>query len=1223
MSTGHLFNFLSRSSEDEPAPENDPAEEHADAQDDDWSELDWDDAARSELSSLFDEEEADDDAAPDGDATDDLAALREALAQQQDAESGESAGDQTAAEDEAPDDPTPAPTPEPDTMPDGTGPAPDAQPGFPEEREADGPHPVEPTDAPHGDFGGGPDESASATPPQSHSPVDRSDASHSPDASPPDATPAPMGAKDEPPADADAETVQGLREQIEKDPVLAAVLRAGLVRPEQLQAALREHETGTEKPLWRTLAALPDVDREKVFERAAQAKGFDSVAVNENQPAPAFLDTLQGLLPAGTGQRLMKQGLLPVELSMLPSTGSLQLVLATHDPANPDHQSYAADLKVPTVLRYAPEPAVAARINALRANTDDADAGDDDGHAAAPDATEATMPSPDVETAAQHRDSRATTEEEAPASTPQEDAIRKAFQPSADEEPAPGGDDASPPREFPPSLSEHGSNASPSHPEPYPDTQPDADGASLLDIQDGPKEDPKEGSGVPEDDYSDSLPSPEESLSPDELSSAFRDDVFSELDLDLADRMKRSGGDVLSDIFGGQSPLEDDASDGASSDEADVGPPEGPPRSPGNESHEASAPEPPSSPSVNGAAHASGPERPERHEPTDPEVIKALKTNDRVVDALLRQGLISVEQAEEAQRKKDEKGLSDALWRVVAQLSGVERPMVYEEAARVYAFPVADLKQHVPDHEFTRSVMDKFTDKHRDRMLDLGVVPLRAQKEEQRGAVKLFLITYDPMRPEVHRLTRQLELDRVELQYAPEAAINTLISEAFPRKNEYLERIEENGSVDLGQSYEDNEDLVDDEELEAEINRSTLINLFEATLVEAVREGASDIHIYPNANKEVEIHFRIDGRLNHWHTENKVHPEALLSVIKDNSMNVDRFERDAAQDGFIQRWVDNTLIRFRVSVMPIANASQEIKSESIVIRVLDDRKVITDLDKLGLLEGALERFQHAISQPHGMVILTGPTGSGKSTTLVAALHRVISPEVNVLTIEDPVEYIIEDVRQIKLNDKLKLEDALRSILRHDPDVVMVGEMRDRQTAELAIKLANTGHLTFSTLHTNDAPSAISRLYKMGIEPFLIAYAINLVVAQRLIRKLCPACMQVDDDPDPIMLQQLGFTDEEIQNTTFYTEGNDPDCSRCHGLNYKGRRAISEALYFSRPIRHMIVGADGMVDESAIREQAAKDGMLSLRASAREVVKMGETSVREMMRVVASEGKTLA
>jgi type IV pilus assembly protein PilB len=308
------------------------------------------------------------------------------------------------------------------------------------------------------------------------------------------------------------------------------------------------------------------------------------------------------------------------------------------------------------------------------------------------------------------------------------------------------------------------------------------------------------------------------------------------------------------------------------------------------------------------------------------------------------------------------------------------------------------------------------------------------------------------------------------------------MEELFPRRNEFLDRISDSdeNAFDLGATYEHKEDqVVDEEQLDAEINRSSLINLFEASLLEAVRLGASDIHMFPNRLKQTEFHLRVDGELQLWHTQDKVSPVAMLAVAKDRCLAVDRFEREAAQDGYIQREVDNALIRYRVSVLPIASANREVKAESIVIRVLDDRKIFSNLSAIGLLPGALERFEKAVRQPHGMVILTGPTGSGKSTTLVAALHQVISPRRNVLTVEDPVEYIIHGVRQIKLGSRLSLEGALRAILRHDPDVVMVGEMRDRPTAELAITLANTGHLTFSTLHTNDAVSAISRLYKMG------------------------------------------------------------------------------------------------------------------------------------------------
>ncbi len=591
---------------------------------------------------------------------------------------------------------------------------------------------------------------------------------------------------------------------------------------------------------------------------------------------------------------------------------------------------------------------------------------------------------------------------------------------------------------------------------------------------------------------------------------------------------------------------------------------------------------------------------------------------DRVTARLLERKRVTASQVRSAQARLDKMKEKGALWRVLADGDGVNRESVFAEAARLYAFPLADLKDGGPPPEFVKKVMESFDEEHKDKLIALGVAPFSRAVEKKTGATHYGFITYDPARPELFRLMQNLQLDRFALLYAPEQVVRRSLTAAFPQKNEDLERVErESMGLDLGINFEEETGLIDEEALEAEISRSTLINLFEATLVEAVRGRAPDIHIYPNPNKQVEIHFRTDARLQHWYTEDKVHPEAILAVIKDNSMNIDRFERDSAQDGFIQRKIDNALIRFRVSILPIANASSEIRSESIVIRVLDDRKVITDLRQLGLLEGALERFDEAIRQPNGMVILTGPTGSGKSTTLVAALHQVVTPEVNVLTVEDPGEYITDGVRQIKLNQKLALEDALRSILRHDPDVVMVGEMRDKSTAELAIKLANTGHLAFSTLHTNDAPSAVSRLFKMGIEPFLIAYAINLVVAQRLIRTLCPDCKTYDDDPDPILLKRLGFTDAEIDTTDFYTDGTEDDCPTCHGAGYKGRRACSEALYFSRDIRHMIVDADGMINEDEIRQKAEEEGMLTLQASAREVVKMGETSVREMVRVVST------
>ncbi len=602
-----------------------------------------------------------------------------------------------------------------------------------------------------------------------------------------------------------------------------------------------------------------------------------------------------------------------------------------------------------------------------------------------------------------------------------------------------------------------------------------------------------------------------------------------------------------------------------------------------------------------------------------PKPVVDTKVRDRVATRLLNQGIVTKEQIREAKKTWLRSGEKDTFWRTLADHPEVNRERVYAEAASIYAFRHIEITETKPKPEFVKRVVETFTKTQRNQMFEHRLLPIEYQYSPEPGVNKLVFATHDPTNHETIRFLRELILDHFDLCYASESKIAELHETLFPPTNEYLERLqEEEIALDLGASFEFNQkQLIDEDALDAEINRSGLINLFEASLLEAVRLDASDIHIFPRS-RTTQFHFRIDGELQHWHTEDKVHPEAMLAVVKDRCLNIDRFEREAAQDGFIQRNVDGTIIRYRVSVLPIASATNDVRSESVVIRVLDDRRVFTDLSAIGLLEGALERFAKAIKQPQGMVIMTGPTGSGKSTTLVAALHSVVRPQVNVLTVEDPVEYLIKDVRQIKLGNRLNLNQAIRSILRHDPDIVMVGEMRDKDTAELAIKLANTGHLTFSTLHTNDAPSAVSRLYKMGIEPFLIAYAINLVVAQRLLRKLCPECKVVDDDPDRILLRELGFTEEEQQTTTFYKAVQDETCKTCRGVGYKGRRAISEALYFSREIRHIIVDAGESIDEDAIREKAVAEGMLTLLASAREVVKMEETSVEEVIRVTASE-----
>ncbi|GMQ80691.1 MAG: GspE/PulE family protein [Rhodothermia bacterium] len=600
--------------------------------------------------------------------------------------------------------------------------------------------------------------------------------------------------------------------------------------------------------------------------------------------------------------------------------------------------------------------------------------------------------------------------------------------------------------------------------------------------------------------------------------------------------------------------------------------------------------------------------------------FETVASRDRVVTRLLDKGAVNenhLVSAWEEWNRLHEQHIRVPFWRLLTIDETLDAQEIYSEAASVYAFKQAGIDK-MDVLEFIAEHREKFNDEIWEEMVEAHVLPVGIDVDKRSGENIWIFATHDPTRPEVHQLIQTLQLKRFELRYSPLDLLGSIISDTFISVNQYLEKLEEVPPVfDMGMDFIEDENSVDDDALEAEINRSRLINLFEASLVEAVKRGASDIHIFPNDKGEIELQMRIDGELEMWHIEDGIRPESFLSVVKDNSMNVDRFERDSAQDGYIQRWIDEVLIRFRVSVLPIASAKQEIHAESVVIRVLDDRKVITDLGKIGLLGHAMERFDHAIRQPNGMVILTGPTGSGKSTTLVAALSQVVTSKVNVLTIEDPVEYLIKGVRQIKLGVRLGLESALRAILRHDPDIVMVGEMRDRETAELAIKLANTGHLTFTTLHTNDAPSAVSRLFKMGIEPFLISYAINLVVAQRLVRKLCNTCKRADVEVENEVLRHLGFTETEIGSMTIYTQGDDTRCGTCKGSGYKGRRAVAETLTFTPAIRSIIMESGDIVDESKLRDKAIEEGMLTLSDCARRIVIEGETSIDEMLRVTGS------
>jgi type IV pilus assembly protein PilB len=582
---------------------------------------------------------------------------------------------------------------------------------------------------------------------------------------------------------------------------------------------------------------------------------------------------------------------------------------------------------------------------------------------------------------------------------------------------------------------------------------------------------------------------------------------------------------------------------------------------------------------------------------------------DKIGFALLKKGVIDYETLEKSLKVKESEDKKNRrnLGQILVNDFGADHDAVFREVADLYAFREVFLEEEQINKsriEFIRKYVDALPQNLREMLIQTKMLPLRFDEKQ---ADKLIIVAADPTDRRIPLIARNFGGKKYEVAFCRLKELQNLVEQVIPPENEFLKLLENSqGGI---QVKEDDEAAVDEEALEAEISKSALVNLVEGALVEAVRQGASDIHIIAKEGNRTEFWFRTDGSLKLWHVQEKTMPEAVAAVVKDRSKNVDRFEREMSQDGFIQREIDDTMIRFRVSIMPIVGVELRHKFESIVIRVLDDRKVITDLNKLGLQGPARDFFYKAIGRPQGIVILTGPTGSGKSTTLVAALHQVIDPTVNVLTVEDPVEYLIRGARQLRIGPKMNFDQAIRGILRHDPDIVLVGEMRDKATAEIAIKLANTGHLTFSTLHTNDAPSAVSRLYKMGIEPFLIAYAINIVVAQRLIRTLCNACKRPipKSEIDVEAFVKFGFDERDLEGLTIYEAAG---CDKCNG-GYKGRAAIHEALYFTREIRALIMKSGEEVDEEAIRQQAIKDGMWTLRRSGIERIKEGSSTLEEI------------
>jgi type IV pilus assembly protein PilB len=424
--------------------------------------------------------------------------------------------------------------------------------------------------------------------------------------------------------------------------------------------------------------------------------------------------------------------------------------------------------------------------------------------------------------------------------------------------------------------------------------------------------------------------------------------------------------------------------------------------------------------------------------------------------------------------------------------------------------------------------------------------------------------------------------------------------EVASRALEEMPALGDAGDVEVLEEFEE----ISAEALAKQGEEAPVIKLVNVILMSAIQKGASDIHIEPY-EKELRVRYRIDGILYNIMQPPMKFRDAITSRIKIMS-KLDIAEKRLPQDGRIKiRFQDGGEMRdidFRVSCLPT------LFGEKIVLRLLDKSKLMLDMTKLGFESESLHKFEVAISKPWGMVLVTGPTGSGKTNTLYSSISRINTPETNIMTAEDPVEFNLMGVNQVLVRENIGLNfaAALRSFLRQDPNIILVGEIRDFETAEIAVKAALTGHLVLSTLHTNDAPSTINRLMNMGIEPFLVASSLNLVCAQRLVRRICKNCTEPDPTPAPALMQ-AGFSAEDAKKVV---PNRGRGCEKCNNTGYKGRVGLYEVMEITEEVRELVlVGASAL----ELRRKAVEEGMITLRNSGLRKVKEGVTTIEEIVR----------
>jgi len=561
----------------------------------------------------------------------------------------------------------------------------------------------------------------------------------------------------------------------------------------------------------------------------------------------------------------------------------------------------------------------------------------------------------------------------------------------------------------------------------------------------------------------------------------------------------------------------------------------------------------------------------------------------KLLEFLVRLGYITREQAKQAyvEKQKDEDIISTLL-----RLGILDDTKLVEFYSKHLSNKL--WKGNVEDVNIPQEVLKELPENLLRKYL---IAPVKYENGN------LTVITVNPFNQSaINELRFKSKVNSINVYAASRKAVENLINKLYPTVTKLIEELEPQEEIELENLPID----LSPEALAAEAGEAPIVKLANYLIYEAVRLSASDIHIEPY-EKKVVVRYRIDGILRVFHEFPTKLKDTLTARYKIMS-NMDIAERRKPQDGRIRIRIGGKRIDLRVSTVPT------VYGEKTVMRIQEAEKYLSvKLEDLGFEPDDLEKFRKAIWTPWGMILVTGPTGSGKTTTLYASLMERNTPDVNILTAEDPVEVAIPGLNQVQVNENIGLTFAsvLRAFLRQDPDIILIGEIRDTETAEIGIRAALTGHLVFSTLHTNDAPSSITRLVDMGIEPFLVGSSVILIVAQRLIRKLCPAC-KIEDNTPKEALVRMGILKNPDEDITIYTH-KEGGCEVCNGTGYKGRTAVHEILEIDEEIRKLIIKGGTSED---IKDLAKSKGMRTLYEAGILKVRKGITSLQEVARVLA-------